>query len=65
MVIVGRPLYGITLNNELEYVLDNDGEIMKFNSIDTAKEWLTAHGVDEDYMQLLMFLDEDGNIIEI
>ena len=33
MVAVCRPLEGISLNTEVEYVLDDDGEIKKFEDV--------------------------------
>ena len=65
MVAVCRPLEGITLNTEVEYVLDDNGEIKKFKDVEIAKEWLREHGVTEDFMELLMFIDaENGELIE-
>ena len=57
MIAVCRPLDGITLNTEVEYLLDDDGEIKKFEDVDTAKEWLRKHGVTEGVMEFLMFVN--------
>ena len=57
MIAVCRPLDGITLNTEVEYLLDDDGEIKKFEDIDTAKEWLREHGVTEGIMEFFMFVN--------
>lgn len=65
MIGVCRPYAGITINNEVEYLLDNNGDIMKFKDVETAKEWLTEHGVDDDYMQILKFFNvSNGELIE-
>ena len=65
MVSVCRPYDGITLNNEVEYLLDEDEEIIEFEDVEAAKEYLVEHGVDDDYMDILMFVDtETGELIE-
>lgn len=44
MIVIGRPINGVTLNG-LEYMLDDNGEIMKFESGNVALAYLikTAH----------------------
>lgn len=65
MVAVCRPLEGITINTEVEYVLDDDGEIKEFEDVETAEEWLREHGVTEEIMELLMFVNaENGELIK-
>jgi len=49
-VIVGRPINGISLNG-LEYILDDEGEIRYFDSVEEAKQLLREHGYDEDDME--------------
>ena len=44
--VICRAINGIPLNGK-EYVLNNDGNEMKFESIVEAKEYLAAHGVTE------------------
>lgn len=46
-VIVGRPINGISLNG-LEYILDDEGEIRYFDSVEEAKALLREHGYSED-----------------
>lgn len=54
-VIVGRPINGISLNG-LEYILDDEGEIRYFDSVDEAKTLLREHGYDdEDFDDYLVF----------
>jgi hypothetical protein len=63
MVAVCRPFDGITLNTEVEYLLDEDGEIKKFKDVKTAKKWLREHGITEEIMEFLMFVSvEDGDV---
>lgn len=65
MVAVCRPFDGITLNTEVEYVLDDDGEIKKFEDVETAEEWLREHGVGEEIMEFLFFVNtENGELIK-
>jgi len=65
MVAVCRPLEGITINTEVEYVLDDDGEIKEFEDVETAEEWLKEHGVTEEIMEYLMFVNaENGELIK-
>lgn len=65
MVAVCRPFDGITLNTEVEYVLDDDGEIKEFEDVETAEEWLREHGVTEEIMEFLMFVNaENGELIK-
>ena len=65
MVAVCRPLHGITLNTEVEYVLDDDDEIKEFEDVETAEEWLREHGVTEEVMEFLMFVNaENGELIK-
>jgi hypothetical protein len=54
MVIVGRHIYGITLN-PLEYLLDNSGNEMEFENEDTAKAFLKENGLTDDEIYWLTF----------
>lgn len=65
MVAVCRPLHGITLNTEVEYLLDEDGEIKEFKDVETAKEWLREHVITEETIEFLMFVNaETGELIK-
>ena len=44
--IVARPVNGITLNGDLEFLLDDAGEVRVFDSPEGAKSFLIASGVD-------------------
>ena len=50
-IIIGRPIEGISING-LEYLLDEDGYEMEFDSIEDAMNFLRLNGFDE-------FTDED------
>ena len=61
MIAIGRHINGITLN-ELEYVLDDDGDIMAFQDEDEAKKFLLANGCTEDELEWMVFeeMEEKG-----
>ena len=44
--IIGRPINGITING-LEYILDDEGDEIIFNSIEEAKEFLLGFDIGE------------------
>ena len=54
MVVVGRPINGITING-LEYILDDNGDVMEFDSEEEAVKFLTDHGVSSEEMEYLVF----------
>lgn len=54
MIAVGRHIGGITLN-DLEYLLDENGDIMQFESESKAKEYLKDQGLTEDEIYWLVF----------
>lgn len=45
-VVVARPVGGITLNSALEFLLDENGEVMVFDSEEQARKFLTGAGVE-------------------
>jgi uncharacterized protein YuzE len=63
MVAVCRPFNGITINEEVEFLIDEDGKIIQFEDVKTAKKWLREHGITEEIMAFLMFVSvEDGDV---
>ena len=58
MIIVGRPINGITLN-PLEYLLDDDGNEMLFETEEKAKDFLREHGYTDDELEWLTFQEID------
>jgi hypothetical protein len=48
MIVVGRTIGGCTLNG-LEYLLDDEGEEIRFETEESAREFLSEHGIDEQY----------------
>lgn len=53
-IIIGRHINGITLN-PLEYVLDDNGDLIVFETEDKAKSFLREHGFDDEDMEYLVF----------
>ena len=54
-IIVGRHINGITLN-DLEYLLDESGDIMKFKSKEHAVRYLKEHGADDEEIYYMSFI---------
>jgi hypothetical protein len=60
-IIVGRPINGLSING-LEYLLDDKGEIMRFDTAEAAREYLFSQGmplclIHGDYF----IFEEDGD----
>ena len=45
--LIKRPIDGISLNGD-EYLLDDDGNKMIFDTVSQAKGFLTQNGYDEE-----------------
>lgn len=58
MVCVTRPYDGITINEEVEYLLDDDGNIMYFPTENAARDYLRDRGLTDDDMEYLNFEEE-------
>lgn len=54
MIIIGRHINGITLN-PLEYVLDENDEVMTFPDMKAAHNFLIEHGVPENELEFFVF----------
>ena len=54
-IIVGRPINGISLNG-LEFLLDENGEIMKFITKAHAEKYLRAHGASDEDIYYMSFI---------
>ena len=48
--VIGRPINGITLNGN-EYVLDENGDEMQFETNDKAKSFLFDHGLTDELLE--------------
>ena len=60
MVIVGQPVNGISINSELEFLLDNEGAVRCFEDEDAAKAFLKGNGVREEDMMFFTFMESCG-----
>lgn len=57
-IAVGRHINGITIN-PLEYLLDDEGDLMTFESEEKAKEFLAEKGYTEEDMYWMVFEEVD------
>ena len=57
-VIVARPVNGITLNDELEYLLDDGGEVRTFDSEEQARAFLVAAGVGLEELRHMVIIEK-------
>lgn len=62
-IIIGRHINGITLN-PLEYILNEDGNPMMFETEDMAKDFLRECGFDDEDMYYLVFKAVDNEYDE-
>ena len=49
--VVARPINGITLNGDLEFLLDKNEAVQVFDSPDQAKSFLADAGVDPEKLR--------------
>jgi hypothetical protein len=64
MVIVGKHINGITIN-PLEYLLDDDGEVMEFDTEKSAKTYLRDRDFTDDDLFDLVFEQVDDPAEEV
>ena len=58
--VVARPIDGITINTNLEFLLDDDGEVRMFDSPEQAKSFLTAAGVEPEELRHMTIMESCG-----
>lgn len=58
--IVARPVNGITLNDELEFLYDDSGAVRVFDSPEQARSFLTAAGVELEELQQMTIMENCG-----
>ena len=56
-VIIGRPVDGITLNRELEFLLDDDGNVKVFDNPDQAASFLLSAGVSLEELRHMVIVE--------
>lgn len=59
-VIVGRPINGITINEELEFLLNDDDTMLYFDDVGCAKQYLADKGISEEEMEHMKFIESCG-----
>ena len=56
---ISRPVDGITINTEKEYLLDDEGRVMCFSTRMEAEYFLESHGIDRDVVDIEEVEEED------
>lgn len=57
-VAVARPVNGITLNGDLEFLLDDSGKVQIFDSEEQAREFLIAAGIGPEELRHMIFIEK-------
>ncbi len=57
-IAVARPVNGITINSELEFLLDDGGEVRVFDSEEQARAFLIAAGVGLEELRHMIFMEK-------
>ena len=58
--VVARPVDGITINTELEFLLDGDGQVRTFDSPERARLSLSAAGVEPEELHHMTIMESCG-----
>ena len=58
--IVAHPVNGITLNGDLEFLLDDAGEVRLFDSPEEAKSFLIVSGFDSEELRHMTIMESYG-----
>ena len=59
-VVVARPIDGITINSELEFLLDDSGAVRVFDSPEQARSFLADAGVGPEELRHMTFMESCG-----
>ena len=57
---VTRPVDGITINPELEVLLDDNGDVRMFDSEEQTRSFLAAAGVEPEELRHLTIMESCG-----
>ena len=60
MTVVARSVDGITINPELEFLLDDDGSVRMFDSEEQAQSFLIAAGVVPEELNHMTIMESCG-----
>ena len=58
--VVARPIDGITINTKLEFLLDDNGEVLIFDNQEQARSFLTAAGVEPEELRHMTIMESCG-----
>ena len=58
-ICIGRAINGITING-LEFILDENNEVMLFHSINEAKGFLLDNGIPKDSLDYFEYKSHEG-----
>lgn len=58
--IVARPVNGITLNGNLEFLLDDSGTVQVFDSPEQARSFLIAAGIEAEELYRMTIMESCG-----
>lgn len=58
--VIARPIGGITINNELEFLLDNSGSVQVFDNPEQAKLFLDDAGIDPEEQRHMILMESCG-----
>ncbi len=56
-IMVGRPVDGLTINDALEFLLDDSGAVRLFDSPEEARSFLIAAGVGLEELRHMTFIE--------
>ena len=59
-VVVCRPVDGITINSEMEFLLDDEDCVRIFDNVEDAKKILSDAGCTDEEMEHMKFLESCG-----
>lgn len=62
-VVVCRPVDGITINSEMEFMLDSEGGVRVFDGMETARSTLRGAGCTDEEMAHMKFLESCGTCV--
>lgn len=58
--IVARPVNGITLNGELEFLHDDSGAVRVFDNPEQVRSFLSAAGVEPEELRQMTIMESCG-----
>lgn len=59
-IIIGRPINGISLNPELEFLLNDEGTVRCFEGTNAAVAFLKGNGFNDEDIPVFTFMESCG-----